>query len=105
MSARCPVCNRPIIDPEHAKRLTAMWTKGTSRSKIAAELGMSGARVSQIAKRLGLLARGSSHDNKPNPKRNEAMIAAFQKGDTLNKLSDRYGITRQRVHQIVGGTR
>jgi DNA invertase Pin-like site-specific DNA recombinase len=32
--------------------------------------------------------------------RREAMIAARTSGETLQRIADRYGVSRQRVHQL-----
>ena len=77
-------------------------TAGRSIKDTAAELGVSYSTVLLRAKRLGIAFKRppSTVAKVSDPSRKE-MLALYRKGATLQQVGDRYGITRERVRQIL----
>jgi DNA-binding CsgD family transcriptional regulator len=75
---------------------------GCSIKETAAELGVSYTTVFLRAKREGIsFRRPSSTLSKLNDRSRTEMLELYRKGTTLQQIGDRYGITRERVRQIL----
>lgn len=83
----------------HKGRLAALAAQGFTTKEAAAAMGMSYPGVFRAARRLGLQFANGHHQ--ADRSRSEDMAAAYQAGETLQQIGDRYGVTRERVRQLL----
>lgn len=88
------------------RQIAIDYSAGTPIEEIAAKAGLRPAVARAIATRLGarlprhLDGRYAAHPT-ANAERNEKMCAEYLSGDSLEVVGQRYGITRERVRQIL----
>ena len=73
---------------------------GLSRKQISEVVGISMSAICAYAKRSGVSPVHGSAVTQPT-ERQQAIIAAYKSGLTLEETSQQFGITRERVRQIV----
>ena len=85
-------------------RAAELAAAGATCPEIAAAIGRNRVTVFQWARRVGLALAPGKPGPKPNTTQSErsiAMCAMYQQGLTLQKIADQYGVTRERVRQVV----
>jgi predicted transcriptional regulator len=68
---------------------------------IAATFDLGIERIIQILKKAGMGETPRKRGQKPWDDRNKAVVAAYRAGRTMQSVADEFGITRERVRQIV----
>lgn len=92
----------PIGDSRRGKRfaeLLSLAEAGRTRAEAAKALGMSYVAVSDWARRYDIKFRRAG-TAEPDA-RSETMSVLFRNGYTLQQIGDQYGISRERVRQII----
>lgn len=82
-----------------AERLKELAAEGKTRSEAAAEVGISATLASTYAMELGIKFRHGGkrlHDERAEP-----MAAMYKGGKTLDEIGKLYGLTRERVRQLI----
>ena len=76
---------------------------GRTQSETARHLGLSAVTISQYKSRFWLLfhSNGRGVGRKTSDPRSVAMAALYRDGSTLKQIGTHYGITRERVRQIL----
>jgi transposase len=86
------------------QRLTAMREcieMGLSRKEAARHLGASYSTICIYADRFDLAFAKKYAGKKTHDERADAMAALYRNGETLKQIGVRYGLTRERVRQII----
>lgn len=96
----------PVIRPTTLlPKVYALASQGKTRREIATELGTNVTYVSRLCKRHGIKAvrqeRQADKRGQSTLERNEAIRAMYESGHTLQEVGNRYGMTRERVRQII----
>jgi len=91
---------RPQVDVEQYRGLITGYVEaGLCLKEAAAASGVSVARLTGYAKRLGL--KFKSAWPQADMQRATAMAAMFRSGRTLQQIGELYGVSRERVRQII----
>jgi len=91
--------HRALQPSPHDDDLRAFAAEGRSQKDARERLGVSAAFVSVAAKRLGLKFR--HHLVQGESDRSRTMATLYRNGYTLKQIVDEYGLTRERVRQII----
>ena len=95
----------PKLSPDITTSIARLLTRTRlTQNSIAARCGVSSTTVSAIAREIGigLWARKSERKRRSpaQPARDREIIRQVAMGRTYGEVGKRYGISRQRVHQI-----
>jgi len=87
------------VTPEELRRYAAT---GRSIKEAATEFGVSYSTVFVRAKREGIaFKRPPATNTKVSDPTGKKMLVLYHNGETLQQIGDRYGVTRERVRQIL----
>lgn len=84
-----------------AQRIRDLADMGKTRMEVAAELFMSYATVVNYGRQFGIKFRHASKGVGVDEDRADVMEAMFRAGKTLEEVGSVYGISRERVRQII----
>lgn len=84
-----------------AARIREMAEAGKTRAQVAQELLMSYGGVVTYAREFGIAFVHASKDRTDGGERADTMSAMFKSGKTLQEIGSLYGLTRERVRQII----
>lgn len=91
-----------MIRHERNQRIIEIAAAGVSAAEIRRDTGVTTSQLSYIKKSLGIMVKRSGmHSHMVKRARNAEIISGYQAGMTLQQISDEYGITRERVRQIL----
>lgn len=91
-----------IRETELVEKARSLAAAGATRNDAAAQLGCTYQQIATLSRRFDVdFARGYAG---PDPERAEAMSAMFRAGKTLNEIGHVYGVSRERVRQIIAKT-
>lgn len=89
---------------ERETALRRLAAEGLSQTEAAASLGLYRSNVSADAKRWGIkFVHGNSKRKEGPNERAVKMAELFRVGHTLQDIGQRYGVSRERVRQIITG--
>lgn len=105
----------PKVGAKSGMRLAIaeMYRSGKTQVEVGASFGISGGRVCQILRGVGVTAKDRAKHGVGAPgnyKRivqvssHQAMIDMYKSGSTLENIGGAYGISRERVRQIIAST-
>lgn len=99
-----PVTHKDLTE-ERNLAIVQRYEAGHTIKAIAADYGITHAYISQIAKRYGA-SRELHMQNRQNkgsrtPERDAVMCERYLAGETLGQLGKAYGVTRERIRQIL----
>jgi hypothetical protein len=88
------------------QEIADLYVGGMTQAAVGVELGITKSRVCQILKELGAAARvgGSrvgNYNRSVTTDRHAAMVGMYKSGATLAEVGGQFGITRERVRQII----
>jgi len=104
----CPTCGRPMHDVARASAIYEAVKAGKSYKQLGQRYGVTKVRISQIVRQerrrrgepVALRPPGLSKGELD--ERNHSIIALYAHGNTsCNQLARQFGLSQQRVHQIV----
>lgn len=73
---------------------------GLCQNEAAARMGLSPAYIGVLKRRFGIELPSGVHRKQPD-ERSRMMAALYREGYTLKQIGEQYGITRERVRQII----
>lgn len=87
----------------NTQNIAMLCADGFTRSQIAAKLELSYPYVSRLAKAAGLIPPRQKYSGAETASslRVQQMATLYKSGRTLKQIGDKYGITRERVRQIL----
>ena len=81
--------------------ISELAAEGLTRQEVAERLGLATQTVGKIGRELGVEFRHGAVGLGVDRGRAEAMAAMYRGGKTLQEIGDLYGVTRERVRQII----
>lgn len=90
---------RPRLSEAEKSDLVRLVSEGMSALQIAAHMGRSHVSIYKNAQRLGVVFKRS--DRRVMRDRDAEMCRAYQAGEVLAVIGARFGVTRERVRQVV----
>jgi hypothetical protein len=84
-----------------AEKITALRDAGLTRKQVAEQIGVYYGRVVRVAKEHGIEFVHASKQVSPGL-REQQMAALYKSGRTLEEIGSEFGVTRERVRQIIG---
>lgn len=89
------------MKPAQVALMRQLAAEGASRKECAARLGVCYATIHHACHRYVIkFKRGDLTVGKPD-ERSSTMAALYEEGFTLQQIGDRYGVTRERVRQLI----
>lgn len=90
------------------EEIIALYASGKTGPQVAAAVGLSAPMVYRIVKEAGIsrsrgIPKGTTFSLKPYDR--AAVVRRYKEGVTLRQVAAEFGISHQRVHQLVSNTR
>lgn len=91
-----------MTKPITTEQIAALYGIGLTLAQVGERVGMTGAGVARRLRRAGFPRRKSNHGRAPEiSDRDREIVAAYRDLGTLEAVGAQFGVTRERIRQIV----
>lgn len=96
----------PKMTAINHQEVASLYASGMTQVAVGAELGISGPRVCQILKTLGIgirygVGKPGNYKRAVATDQHKVMVEMYKAGSTLEEVGAKFGISRERVRQII----